>query len=121
MAKRGIDTHNDAIVIGADHDRLLPLSRPSSRAKMAATSTTAPGKSTRRNLVVQCDFSMSGSFKTKATVVNAKMQMGTCPMKDLKKKSARVDASTFQLTSAIQWCLLKIHRLLRQRQRQYRR
>lgn len=120
MAKRGIDTHKDAIVIGADHDRLLPLSRPSSRAKMAATSTTAPEKSTRRSLVVQCDLSMSGSFKTKATVVNARTQMGTCPMKDLGK-SARVDPSTFQLTSAIQWCLLEIHRLLRQRQRQYRR
>ena len=89
IAKRRVDVQSDAIVIGTDHDRLLPFSRPSNGANTIVTSMIAPEKSMRRSLRVHCDLWMSDGFKTKATIVGAKMQMDTYPRKDLGK-SARL-------------------------------
>ena len=83
MTKSGNDKDRDAMVIGAFHATLLPRSSPSSRAKTAEISTVAPQKSTRPSLVVQSEFSIFGSFKTKATAKKATAQRGACARKAL--------------------------------------
>lgn len=62
-ANKGRETEREIIVMGADHERVLPLSRPRRRAKTADKSAAAPGKSIRWILDFQWELSTSGIFK----------------------------------------------------------
>ena len=83
MAKSGNERHSGMMAIFADHDTLLPRSRPRRSAKIAHTRTNAPGKSTRFNLAFQLESSVLGSLRAIATLPYAKTQRGTCPKKAL--------------------------------------
>ena len=74
---------SEAMVIVADQESFEPRSNPSSRRTIAATSTNAPKKSIRRNLVFQFEDSCLGSFKTSATLRKAAAQIGACAKKAL--------------------------------------
>ena len=79
----GNETQSEVMVIGADQELFEPRSSPRSRRKIAATSTNAPRKSIRRNLVFQSEEFCLGSFRTRATLRKAAAHTGPCARKAL--------------------------------------
>ena len=79
----GSEIQSDVMVIGADQESLEPRSSPRSRRDIAATSTNAPKKSIRRNLVFQSEESCLGSRNTKETQTRAAAHIGACARKAL--------------------------------------
>ena len=77
------ETHSGTRAIFADHERLLPRSKPRRSVKIAHTRIKAPGKSTRLSLAFQLEFSLLGSLRANVTLTYDKTQIGTCPRKAL--------------------------------------
>ena len=72
----GNEIQREVMVIGADQESFDPRSNPRSKSIIAATSTNAPKKSIRFNLVFQLEGSFLGSFRTRATLRKAAAHIG---------------------------------------------
>lgn len=98
--KSGNAIQSEVIVTGADQESVEPRSKPTSRNRIAATSTNAPKKSIRRTLVFQSVGSCLGSFKMIATQTKAAAQIGACARKALDNVSLPPTRSHCQDTIA---------------------